>query len=825
MTTALPRSIRSVQPLLLALLIMALLATACSSDDVVGSAQPESTQGEGEVVRLGDDDIVLASALGTLPNCDALLDYLRAEGVERVGPYGFDNYGGGGFFEDDIAIARSDFDEAMEDEAEMAFDAAGDAADAVTDTSSRSSAPVEAPVVAQTTGANDDGSLKAGVDFSGTTVQELGIDEPDIIKTDGNRILAMANGQLHYIDVSGGDAVLRSTLSLQQDGWVSEMLFVGDRVLLFGETYNYAVPANAPVEAAAIDEPVDAESGLVATPMPVEPMPFPEGAYQGPRAAIYEVDLGDPGRMALVNQLNIEGRYLSARLVGGIARVSVQSNPRRLPFLYPQNEAGEEAARNANRDAVNNSSLEDWLPTFELYRGGQLAEEGLLASCDRVHVPSSFAGFGSLSLLSFDMNEGLSGGAAATVLASGETVYASDSSMYVATNNWFDPGLTSDERSIASDTYTTSIHGFDITGPAATYKASGSVDGHLLNQFAMSEHAGYLRVATTDGSPWSNDGNSESFVKVLQPQAEQLVEVGSVGEMGRGETIRSVRFVGDIAYVVTFRQTDPFYTVDLTEPTAPVVRGELKITGYSGQLHPISEDLVLGIGQEATEEGRTTGAKMTLFDVSNLDAPVDISNWTLTDAYTDAEWDHRAFLWWAPENLAVFPVNSWRENFWGAAVFRVDRESGITEVGRVDHATEASGAVGETACEVIDAERLQELQGGLDQDNELYWMLQEFGFMSEEGQVQICGPGESGANQLDCYEEFPVEMMRDMGADPAALGIDSDDRIEVCWPSGPGDDPIVRTLVIRDKLWSLSYGSLHAHNLSDLQRTSALDFS
>src|SRR5690606_18016037 len=119
------------------------------------------------------------------------------------------------------------------------------------------------------------------------------------------------------------------------------------------------------------------------------------------------------------------------------------------------------------------------------------------------------------------------------------------------------------------------IHRFDITDPAATtYEMSGHVDGTLLNQFALDEHEGHLRVATTTGSPWDEgDGESESHVVVLAPGDGALEPVGRVSGLGRGETIHSVRFLGDVGYVVTFEQTDPLYTLDLSDPAAPAVTG------------------------------------------------------------------------------------------------------------------------------------------------------------------------------------------------------------------------------------------------------------
>ena len=200
--------------------------------------------------------------------------------------------------------------------------------------------------------------------------------------------------------------------------------------------------------------------------------------------------------------------------------------------------------------------------------------------------------------------------------------------------------------------FRTNIHRFDISDPAgAVYTASGSVPGEIHNQFALSEHAGHLRVVTTTGDRWSSE--SESWVRVLAESDGLLVEVGSVGDIGRGEQVQSVRFAGDVGYVVTFRQIDPFYTIDLSDPAEPAVVGELKIPGFSSYLHPLGNGMVLGVGSDADEDGWITGAKVSLFDVSDLNEPREVAVWTAPSGWNEIGWDHRAFLWWAPEQLAV----------------------------------------------------------------------------------------------------------------------------------------------------------------------------
>ncbi|MDH3607445.1 MAG: beta-propeller domain-containing protein, partial [Acidimicrobiia bacterium] len=309
-----------------------------------------------------------------------------------------------------------------------------------------------------------------------------------------------------------------------------------------------------------------------------------------------------------------------------------------------------------------------------------------------------------LTVVTVDLSEGLVPNGVG-VLAEGDTVYASSDSLYVASRQWVDWNeLSETEIDARVSGEFTEIHKFDISDPdTTTYRATGKVEGYLLNQFSLSEHDGYLRVATTDQAPWwgRGDRSSESFVRVLEEKDGVLEIVGSVGGLGKGEQIYSVRFMGEVGYVVTFRQTDPLYTIDLSDPANPAVVGELKILGYSAYLHPLSEGLLLGVGQDATEEGRTTGTQVSVFDVSDPANPIRIDQYTMKGAHSEVEWDHRAFLYWEPTATAVIPVQRWGwdersgkdDYFVGAIGLELDTDRGIQEVGTISHSGEWNGQI------------------------------------------------------------------------------------------------------------------------------------
>ncbi|MBU1227740.1 MAG: beta-propeller domain-containing protein, partial [Actinobacteria bacterium] len=222
----------------------------------------------------------------------------------------------------------------------------------------------------------------------------------------------------------------------------------------------------------------------------------------------------------------------------------------------------------------------------------------------------------------------------------------------------------------------------------------------------------------------------------------------------------------------------------------------LKIPGYSAYLHPLGDGRLLGIGQDATEEGRTLGAKVSLFDVSDPSDPREIDNFVLPDSYTDAEWDHHAFLYWAPEQMMVMPLQAWQDDFAGAVVFKLD--DGIREMGRISHEKENAQIV-ESECDQYSS------------DN---------GY--EDVIVQVCGPND--ASYVDGYycEVLAVEDAEWITEDYLNGEVDlaevagPDDHIEICWSDYQDWNPIQRSLVIGGDLWTLSYRSLQSNSLDDL---------
>ncbi|HSK24993.1 MAG TPA: beta-propeller domain-containing protein [Egicoccus sp.] len=623
------------------LLLSALVLAGCTGTEGDAPRQGEGARTTGDDPFVLPDDLELAAAsLSGFDACEDYLAHVKEAALEVVTPWGM---GGGGWYR-----GMDGAEEAVEAE-----DSAG-AAD-------RDLAAAPTP----------------GVDFSGTNVQEAGVDEPDRVKSDGDTMYVVNESGLTILDITGDDPVELGSLRLRE-AWDAQLLLDGDRLLITSSVYGVV--------------PFAGER--------IAPDSLPYGGAGV--ATLTLVDVSDPADPQVTERLTVDGATVSSRLVDGVARVVVRTEQGiNLPWVMPEGSGlrAERRALEANKDLIRASEAEDWIPYYIHETADGDTSEGTLLPCNRISHPQQFAGLGVLSVLTIDVAGGglVPGDAAIGVLAGGDTVYASTERLYVATTRWMDWESMNDvARRDAAEDVVTELHAFDISDPATTgYLASGQVPGTLLSQWAMSEHEGRLRVASTVGDPWGWDGGgpSESVVTVLEPDGAELVEVGQVTGLGLTERIYAVRFIGDVGYVVTFRQTDPLYTLDLSDPTDPQVTGELKILGYSAYLHPVGEGLLLGVGQDADEDGRTKGTQLSLFDVSDPADPQRLDQVTLADGMSEVEYDHHAFLHWPATGLTVVPFQQWHydeatqqeSSDSGALAFTVNREDGIVEEGTLRH--------------------------------------------------------------------------------------------------------------------------------------------
>ncbi|MFE3447634.1 beta-propeller domain-containing protein [Nonomuraea sp. NPDC059194] len=500
-------------------------------------------------------------------------------------------------------------------------------------------------------------------DHSTTNVHEQGVDEPDLVKTDGRRVITVSNGKLRVIDAA--TRKITGTLELAKENWVAgDLLVSGDRALVLFN--GGGIPFGAVAKRAFA----------------------PTG---GPQYAL--VDLS--GEPRLLGTVEPGGMHVDARLVGSTVRLVVRSQPD-ITFPQAREDVSEAERIKVNQAVVRQAPISAWLPKFTITdaAGNARAES---VKCEQVSHPDEYTGTSLLTVHTIDLTQDLAAAAAnpIAVAADGDTVYGTGTSLYVTSNPrwWFPvpidprpldvntapPGTPAGGNAVPPEE--TEVHRFDISQAGAPkYLASGKIPGRLLNQYAMSEYQGNLRVATTT----ADQKTSSSSVYVLR--ADTLAKIGEVGGLGKDERIYSVRFIGPVGYVVTFRQVDPLYTLDLRDPAAPKVTGELKITGYSAYLHPAGEGRLIGLGQEASEKGRTLGTQVSLFDVSDPANPRRLSQLFQKDTGSEAEWDPHAFLYWPKTGTAVIPVSSYKngESESGAMVLKIT-DSGVSEAGTIKH--------------------------------------------------------------------------------------------------------------------------------------------
>lgn len=331
-----------------------------------------------------------------------------------------------------------------------------------------------------------------------------------------------------------------------------------------------------------------------------------------------------------------DGDYLSARKVGNkIVLISNYNVPLMLDgvkitdYCVPEVYAGENACRIPSKDVCIMDEVRD-------------SSYVVVSTLDATNHKETFN--------------------STAVLGGGENVYCTQNNLYV-TSGRYEETISSKDGAVAeifmiddSALYTTEILKFDISGEKIQYKTKGKVKGTALNQFSIDEYNNYLRIATTTG----NFQNATNNLYILN---DELSIVGEIEGIAKGETIKSVRFMGDTGYVVTFEQTDPLFVIDLKDPESPEVLGELKIPGFSNYLHPVTEKYLLGIGVNGDEKGAGNGMKISLFDVSDKKNPKEVSKFEILPqkngdnlwGYLDcvAFYDHKAVCW-DSKNLIMY---------------------------------------------------------------------------------------------------------------------------------------------------------------------------
>jgi len=494
---------------------------------------------------------------------------------------------------------------------------------------------------------------KEGQDYSSTNVQVQGVDEGDIVKTDGSYIYHVNRERVVITKVDSPENMkVVSTLTFSDKNLHPLELYLHDnRMIVVGSSW-----ANLPVQ--IMDEGVRRE--------------FYPAPYSSRSVKVFIYDMSDRSNLKLLREVELEGAYVSSRKVGSALYLIANGrlNYRRIK--------------------------DDKLTPF--YRDSKRGDNYIYVGYDSIRYFPSAIHNNYMFVAGVDV-EGDEPANVSTYLGAGENIYASTENLYVAVSDYskVHDGSASEE--------VTQLYKFAMKDAQLNYLCKGEVPGTVLNQFSMDEQGNYFRIATTRGDMWATgDRISKNALYVLD---SMLSVTGRLDDIAPGEKIYSVRFMGDRAYMVTFRTVDPLFVIDLKDPAKPAVLGALKIPGYSDYLHPYDENHIIGFGKDTVEmkgQAYYLGMKVALFDVSDVSNPVQKFSEIIGDRGTESELlsNHKALLFSKEKNLLAFPVtlmevrdsdekaklNSLQYGvftFQGALVYRLDLENGFQLKGRITH--------------------------------------------------------------------------------------------------------------------------------------------
>ena len=479
-------------------------------------------------------------------------------------------------------------------------------------------------------------------DFSTTNTQVENVDEADIVKTDGEYIYYVLNGVLHIVKADTLEIVSNIKIKTDNERFtISEIFLKGDKVVLLGNGYVLGEPIAKTSE----------EEKLISNTVRVNTL-------QSAKAIVYNIE--DKSNPEMVREVALEGNYMNSRMVGdNLYLISKKyahfygemEDYTILPAMKDSIDSTNEVKRIDCTDIVYFEGTED--RSFMVVGGFNINED------EEVCVETFFG--------------------------AGDTVYANEKNLYLTQTVW-------------GDNYKTTIYKFGLEDARIKLLAKGEVNGQLNNQFSMDEYDGNLRVATTsyitvepqkdemlDSGVMMTTLATRKTTNNLYVLNENLEEIGKIENLAEEEKIYSVRFIGKIGYIVTFKEIDPLFVIDLSDPTNPTVKGELKIPGYSSYLHPYDENHIIGIGYNTKDNGyggvTNSTMKMSMFDVSDLENPEEIFNVDIGTEYASSEvtYNHKALFYKKAENLIGFPVNyrsnNYRNSENGFIIFRIDLEN------------------------------------------------------------------------------------------------------------------------------------------------------
>ncbi len=544
-------------------------------------------------------------------------------------------------------------------------------------------------------------------DHSTTNTQVQGVDEADMVKTDGNYIYMVKDNQLVIVDAWPADeshVVSRTTL----DGYGSDIYLDGSHLTVISTKWIYEdTPGDIyPVLPVLMDqEPIASKPVIRSAAISTRLINFWGWRPSKAQVVITVYDVSHAAQPAVISTTTIDGSLTSSRDINGQVYVVLDHY---IDLPSPQMIPGKKAdtyvyeSQDAYRARLEAMTLEELFPSYSttFAQVSVPAISGAILDTPGLYAPQTPGDESSMfSVVTFDAtsDQPQITDTTAVVGCTGQ-IYMSSNSLFVAATGYDAPmgNWMGDCR--------TDIYKFTVDNAGVSFNGAGQVPGWIINSYAMDENNGYFHIATTTNQTTTDTGDTTNTTSnnifTMQSDGDTLEVTGSITGLALTERIYAARFTGDRAYLVTFRQMDPLFTIDLSDPANPVVAGELEMPGYSSYLQPIGDNLVFGIGRDADANGRVNGLKVSLFDVSDFANPLLVDTYKFTSdtdpskntwwfdwTSSPAEWDPHAISYFDQQQVLALPVLDW--GWWNGSgrmeLLKVDATSGFTEIGQIHH--------------------------------------------------------------------------------------------------------------------------------------------
>lgn len=484
-------------------------------------------------------------------------------------------------------------------------------------------------------------------DYSNTNLQVQGVDEDDTVKTDGQYIFCANQNKVNIVEALPANN-MKSINSITVDDKYHNV-----RGIYISKDYMIVISGFQ--EVLAFKGAINSSNKQVDV-----------NINNNSETKITIYDIKNITEIKKVREVSFGGNYITSRMID--SKLYLITN-KYISYDYENNKVTGSDLPYYKDSLKNNANV-----TIDLNNTPYLPDS----------PASSFICIGTLDISSLNKDIAFS-----AFLGSSNCIYASKNNLYIASNGYNDSILTKKN----SFTANTKIYKFSFNNDNIKYVGKAGISGTVLNQFSMDESNDYLRVTSTESSFTSNGISQTNNIFVFDKDMKQ---VGMLNNIEQGERIYATRFMGDKAYVVTYKNTDPLLVIDLNNPASPKVLGELKIPGYSTYLQTYDDNHLIGIGMNTTENNniaKTDGVKLSLYDISNLSAPKEVSTVKIdADSSTsEALYNHKAFLFSKDKNLIAFPVSESSKNnssFVGAYVYNISLSNGITYKGKITHSND-----------------------------------------------------------------------------------------------------------------------------------------